>query len=249
MLTHGSDRARRVGEKVILQSAISKGWTPRTPKTLTHAEFPGTAVLWEEQYFEVIEADGARRRAACVTCWRSGARVTPSARSSITTPSPRRCGLPIISARSRQRRTSVLSRLSGDVPRLSAGAGADASRERARRARVAHDHPVVHPRAGPPRHRRRGARRRGHAHELSPVPAFLWPILPSPDVRVVPPLLRGHVAGPADGLRCSASSATSIYRRLSKQRDRAAASDRRPRRFRRLHRADGRCRAARIIRS
>jgi hypothetical protein len=56
MLTHGSDRARRAGEKVILQSAISKGWTPRTPKTLTHAEFPGTTVLWDEQYFEVIEA-------------------------------------------------------------------------------------------------------------------------------------------------------------------------------------------------
>ena len=56
MLTHGSDRARRVGAKVILQSAIPKGWTPRTPKSLTHAEFPGTAVMWEEQYFEVIEA-------------------------------------------------------------------------------------------------------------------------------------------------------------------------------------------------
>lgn len=56
MLTHGSDRARRVGEKVILRSAIVKGWTPRTPKTLTSAEFPGTAVLWDEQYFEVIEA-------------------------------------------------------------------------------------------------------------------------------------------------------------------------------------------------
>ena len=55
-MTHGSDRARRAGEKVILQSAISKGWTPRTPKSLTHAEFPGTTVLWDEQYFEVIEA-------------------------------------------------------------------------------------------------------------------------------------------------------------------------------------------------
>ena len=25
-------------------------------KTLTSAEFPGTAVLWEERYFEVVEA-------------------------------------------------------------------------------------------------------------------------------------------------------------------------------------------------
>ncbi|MDP9191244.1 MAG: hypothetical protein M3P06_06025 [Acidobacteriota bacterium] len=56
MLTHGSDRARRTGEKVLLHSAIPKGWTPRTPKSLTHAEFPGTTVLWDEQYFEVIEA-------------------------------------------------------------------------------------------------------------------------------------------------------------------------------------------------
>jgi hypothetical protein len=56
MLAHGSDRARRAGAKVILQSAIVKGWTPRTPKTLTSAEFPGTAVLWGEDYFEVLEA-------------------------------------------------------------------------------------------------------------------------------------------------------------------------------------------------
>lgn len=56
MLTHGADRARQVADKVILHSAIAKGWTPRTPKTLTNAEYPGTAVLWEEQYYEVIEA-------------------------------------------------------------------------------------------------------------------------------------------------------------------------------------------------
>ena len=43
MLTHGSDRARQAGDRVILQSAIAKGWTPRTPKTLPNAEFPGTA--------------------------------------------------------------------------------------------------------------------------------------------------------------------------------------------------------------
>lgn len=53
---HGSDRARRAGAKVILQSAIVKGWTPRTARTLTSAEFPGTAVLWGEEYLEVLEA-------------------------------------------------------------------------------------------------------------------------------------------------------------------------------------------------
>jgi hypothetical protein len=56
MLTHGADRVRQAGDKVILQSAIAKGWTPRVPKTLTSAEHPGTAVLWDEQYYEVIEA-------------------------------------------------------------------------------------------------------------------------------------------------------------------------------------------------
>jgi hypothetical protein len=56
MLTHGADRARQAGDKVILHSAIAKGWTPRTPKTLTNSEHPGTAVLWDEQYYEVIEA-------------------------------------------------------------------------------------------------------------------------------------------------------------------------------------------------
>jgi hypothetical protein len=56
MLTHGSDRVRLAGGKVILQSAIAKGWTPRTPKTLTSVEHPGTAVMWDELCFEVIEA-------------------------------------------------------------------------------------------------------------------------------------------------------------------------------------------------
>jgi hypothetical protein len=57
MRPHGSDRIRRAdGERVVLASRLSKGWTPRAEKTLTSAEFPGTAVLWDEQYFEVVEA-------------------------------------------------------------------------------------------------------------------------------------------------------------------------------------------------
>jgi hypothetical protein len=55
---YGSDRVRAVGAKVIIQSRLAKGWTPRTPKTRTSAEYPGTAVYWEEQYFEVVAADG-----------------------------------------------------------------------------------------------------------------------------------------------------------------------------------------------
>lgn len=57
MQPHGSDRSRAVGERIILQSRISKGWTPRTAKTLTHSEHPGTTVLWDDEYFEVVSAE------------------------------------------------------------------------------------------------------------------------------------------------------------------------------------------------
>jgi hypothetical protein len=58
MQAYGSDRVRAGdGERVMLLSRIPKAWTPRAPKTLTTAEFPGTAVLWEERYFEVVDAE------------------------------------------------------------------------------------------------------------------------------------------------------------------------------------------------
>lgn len=57
MRPHGSDRARVVRDRIILHSRLSKGWTPRTPRSGTHAEFPGTAVLWDDQYYEVLAAD------------------------------------------------------------------------------------------------------------------------------------------------------------------------------------------------
>jgi hypothetical protein len=53
----GSDRVRMSGERAILHSRLPKGWTPRRAREHTHAEFPGTAVLWEEQYYEVISAE------------------------------------------------------------------------------------------------------------------------------------------------------------------------------------------------
>jgi hypothetical protein len=56
MLAYGGDRVRETGGRIILHSAISKGWTPRRAKTDVHAEFPGTAVLWDDRYFEVISA-------------------------------------------------------------------------------------------------------------------------------------------------------------------------------------------------
>lgn len=58
MHAYGSDRVRPGdGEQIVLLSRFAKAWTPRVAKTLTTAEFPGTAVLWEERYFEVIEAE------------------------------------------------------------------------------------------------------------------------------------------------------------------------------------------------
>ena len=57
MRPYGSDRVRESGGKVILHSRLSKGWTPRTPKSATHSEFPGTAILWDDQYYEVIAAE------------------------------------------------------------------------------------------------------------------------------------------------------------------------------------------------
>ena len=57
MTPYGSDRVRVDGERIVLSSRLPKGWTARVERTLTSAEFPGTAVLWDEQYFEVIGAD------------------------------------------------------------------------------------------------------------------------------------------------------------------------------------------------
>ena len=57
MLPYGGDRVRSAGGKIILHSAISKGWAARREKTNVHAEFPGTAVLWDDEYFEVIRVE------------------------------------------------------------------------------------------------------------------------------------------------------------------------------------------------
>jgi hypothetical protein len=58
MQAYGSDRVREGdGEQFLLLSRIPKAWTPRAKKSLTTAEFPGTAVLWEDRYFEVVDAE------------------------------------------------------------------------------------------------------------------------------------------------------------------------------------------------
>jgi hypothetical protein len=112
MLTHGRDRARRVGEKVILQSAISKGWTPRTPKSLTHSEFPGTAVMWGEEYFEVIEATALQSGGVRYVLGQWSESHTIRTLEHYDAESETLRVADHERAR-RQRRTSVLSRLSG----------------------------------------------------------------------------------------------------------------------------------------
>lgn len=58
MHPYGADRLRTTGGKIILHSPIPKGWVARKPKGV-HAEFPGTAVQWDESYFEVIAVQSA----------------------------------------------------------------------------------------------------------------------------------------------------------------------------------------------
>lgn len=56
MHAFGSDRVRPGrGEQWIIVAPRSKGWVPRTPaRTVVATPQPGTAVLWEERYFEVV---------------------------------------------------------------------------------------------------------------------------------------------------------------------------------------------------
>src|SRR5712691_8463289 len=58
MRAYGSDRVRHdSGDQWILSCRRPKGWLARAPKSLTRAEYPGTAVLWEERYFEVVSVE------------------------------------------------------------------------------------------------------------------------------------------------------------------------------------------------
>jgi len=56
MQAFGSDRVRKGdGDAIILSSRLSKGWTAG------NGRIPGTAVLWEERYFEVIAVDDLKQ--------------------------------------------------------------------------------------------------------------------------------------------------------------------------------------------
>jgi hypothetical protein len=58
MQAHGSDRLRVAADGSLeLASRLPKReWHPRTTKTMTRNERPGTAVLWDEECYEVVDA-------------------------------------------------------------------------------------------------------------------------------------------------------------------------------------------------
>lgn len=54
MTPYGGDRVRTVGDRILLSCRVPKGWTARVERSLNQSEFPGTAVLWDDEFFEVI---------------------------------------------------------------------------------------------------------------------------------------------------------------------------------------------------
>ncbi len=55
---YGADQARtRANGEIELSCPFAKAWTARSGKTISSAEYPGTAVEWEGRIFEVLGAD------------------------------------------------------------------------------------------------------------------------------------------------------------------------------------------------
>src|SRR5687768_13369970 len=113
MQPYGGDRLRSAGGKIILQSAISKGWVARKPKGI-HAEYPGTAVLWDGEYFEVISAERASETAVryVLEPWRDDHVIRDFQHYDEATEARR---VADYRAAESQRKKSVLSRLAGVV--------------------------------------------------------------------------------------------------------------------------------------
>lgn len=112
MQTHGSDRARTLGGKVILHSSLPKGWTPRTPKTHTHAEHPGTTVMWDDQTLEVLEATALPTGGVryVLAPWRDDHTIRTFERYDAESEAKLQADANLVR---RQRRTSLLARLAG----------------------------------------------------------------------------------------------------------------------------------------
>jgi hypothetical protein len=118
MQAYGSDRVRVDGERIVLSSRLPKGWTARAAKTYTSAEFPGTAVLWDEQYFEVVAAEplplGVRYT---LEPWRDHHAMRVTARYDDVSESALRAEWRAAHARERKRKSAVwLAPLTGHLP-------------------------------------------------------------------------------------------------------------------------------------
>jgi hypothetical protein len=51
----GSDRVRLEDDRWVIACRFDKGWQGRLRERLTRADFPGTAVAWEGELFEVVQ--------------------------------------------------------------------------------------------------------------------------------------------------------------------------------------------------
>jgi hypothetical protein len=55
---YGGDLVERAPDgSWLLTATVSKGWTARSPATRTSVEHPGSAVVWEDERYEVVDAE------------------------------------------------------------------------------------------------------------------------------------------------------------------------------------------------
>jgi hypothetical protein len=58
MRAYGTDRVGKAEDgRIAISSQRSKGWTARIAATMTRGQRQGTAILWDDDYFEVVEAE------------------------------------------------------------------------------------------------------------------------------------------------------------------------------------------------
>jgi len=57
MTPYGGDRVRVDGETILLSCRVPKGWRARVERALNQSEFPGTAVMWDDEFYEVIRIE------------------------------------------------------------------------------------------------------------------------------------------------------------------------------------------------
>ncbi|HEX4441801.1 MAG TPA: hypothetical protein VH854_17130 [Thermoanaerobaculia bacterium] len=117
---YGGDLLERIdGTDRVLFCPLAKGWAPRRERTLTTAEYPGTAVSWGDEIFEVAAAEplaegGVRYR---LVPWREGHAIRRMEPYDAPSEAARAAGRADIERRVAARRLSiVLAPLAGLLP-------------------------------------------------------------------------------------------------------------------------------------